>query len=1128
MSTGNKGKHIQLPKSLMTEITGTSDNNNNNGSLPYSRKRKYQNNAKGRMTRKERRKFERDDKKRKLNNNKSKNINTNNVNKKPLPKAEPRIEIKKESEELNIPTDDSLNSDDFDEFDEDDLTKEEWKQLKELEGGDASSSSSSESSSEEEDSEEDSEEDTVIEDQVRLKPLKLKPAIKLKLNKKVITKTQKKHVTFNKKIQEKLIPARENYGHYDVSSEEEEEEDDDDSYLDELDLSDSSDEMYEEKEEEDFEDSDSEYSEDDDNKEMTVEETMAALKAAKDNKNKSLESESDSQEEYMSAEEYISDEDKEMTVEETMAALKAAKEKKNNTVKSESESEEDFMSAEEDAFEGEKEMTVEETMAALKAAKEKKNKSPIPKISKEIEEEIEYPELESDEDERHMRYYAKKLKMNSKSKKLKAMDEYDAIGGLLEGLDFFDDYGRDLEDYGDLEFKDEKTSDSDSEDSDSEGSEESEEIEQSDEEVYDDFDENDLTPEEWKQLRELEDSEADYEDYSSEEEEKPKTKKKSSSKKKQNLYGLDTELDEQDKEIIQNLENDEEQVDEKLDKDVKSLFNKLSETNINNIIASLLDLFNTKSRQVCMNTIIRRILIDCNTNEKLLDQFLMNYIGTVYAIWKFKGVDFGANFIQKLVEKIISFLDTDSTGDDSIAKNGSNLVTLLAYCFNFGIITNKLIYNLLDLFADVSNETSVELILKIISVSGVLLRGENPKDLNNVINKLLVNLEENNDEDDSRLQFLIDTLKDLRLNKIDKNLTSKTNHSNMKKSITKSLKIDSKTLGSNSSQAIQVSLDDILNIDTKGKWWLIGGSYRGNMSTDTNGDNFGEDENIELENDIEFSDIELNDDFIDELPDYNQLAEQNKMSSQLSKAVFVGISSAQDPLDCIMRLDKLNIKKKNYQELLRVLIHVSKLDAQYNPFYEMVIIRLNKNMPGFNKTIKFHFWDSIKNFESNNDEDDVEGILTSLYGEFGKQRDSKIIQEARLFGSLIAHKIIPFDVFKHVPILDGLTVEGELFVNSLIYQLLIKTAKESEHKSIDKNKKKTINYDEDKLHEIVFNSIQQENELIIYKQLQWYLENKFKYSDFKFTTESKKETRRFEWALKTLKNGINENMKYLE
>lgn len=1053
MNTVKKGKHIQLPKSLMTEISGISENNEN-GSLPYSRKRKYQNNAKGRMTRKERRKLERNDKKRKLNNSKSKPVTTN----KPALKEKPKVQKvdQEETLELDIPADDSLDSDDFDEFDEDDLTKEEWKQLRELEGGRASSSSSDISS------DSDSEEETFIEEPAA----KLKPALKQKLSKKVITKTQRKHVTFSKKIHEKLIPARENYGEY-VSS-------DDDSYLDELDLSDSSDDMS------------------DDN-------VMSA------EKNKAVDS--DSENEFHSAEEYSSEDDKEMNVEETMAALKAAKEKKNNT-----------------KTDDEREMTVEETMAALKAAKEKKNKKL--NVPDETEsEDFQFPVVDSDEDERNMRYYAKKLKLNSKSKKLKAMDEYDAIGGLLEGLDFFDNYGKDLEDYGDLEFKDDDLSESDSEESESEESH----SEASDEEVYDEFDENDLTPEEWKQLRELEDSEGEYEDYSEEEreEETPKAKKKSS-KKRQNLYGLDTELDDQDKEIIHSLEQDDEQIDEKLEKDVKSLYNKLSETNINSIISSLLDLFDTYSRQVCMNAIIKGILVDCNTSDKLLDQYLMNYIGTVYAIWKFKGVDFGASFIQKLVEKIISFLDTSAQDEDSVDKKGSNLVTLLAYCFNFGIITNKLIYNLLDLFAEVSNETSVELILRIVSVSGILLRGENPKELNNVINKLLINLEETRNEDDSRLQFLVDTLKDLRMNKIDRNLTTKTNHSNMKKSITKSLKIDTKTLGKNSSQAIQVSLDDILNIDTKGKWWLIGGSYRGNMSTDNIGDDFAEDENIELDNDIEFSDIELHDDFIDELPDYNQLAEQNKMSSQLSKAMFVGVSSAQDPLDCIMRLDKLNIKKKDYQELLRVLVHVSKLDAQYNPFYEMVIIRLNKNMPGLNKTIKFHFWDVIKNFESNNDEDDVEGILTSLYGQFGKQRDSKIIQEARLFGSLIAHKIIPFDVFKHVPILDGLTSEGELFINSLIYQLLLKTAKECEQKIKDKNNKKTIKYDEDKLHEIIFNTIQQENELIIYKQLQWYMDNKFNYKDFEFSNESKKEQRRFEWALVTFKKGINENIKYLE
>ncbi|KAL6927367.1 hypothetical protein ACO0SA_003665 [Hanseniaspora valbyensis] len=958
MSSNNKfKKHIQLPKTLLNELGDSSDHQDdqhykvNSFGKTNNKKRKFQGKN---MTRKERRKQERQDKKRKINPNNKNNNNTQQqnrtVNNKNLSKENKKIDSEDvdAKEELNIPTDDSLDSDDFDEFDENDLTPEEWKELRALEGHkESGSSSSSSSESESESSESDSETDTK---NIKPKKLLLKPTLKQKLAKKVISRNSKKHVSFNKKIMEKLIPARPNYGELPASSEDDEneyyeedydiddededddesEEGDDNSYLDQLALSNSDDD--------DDEDNSEEEEEVEEEKEMTVEETMAALKAAKEKKQqKQSESseeddfdEDDLEGDYSEEEE----EEKEMTVEETMAALKAAKEKKQQK---QVESSEDDYSEEEE--EDEKEMTVEETMAALKAAKEAKNKnketaktSKLSKITKKDDAEedfVPYEDPESDEDERNIKYYAKKLNMGKKTKKLRALDEYDAIGGLLEGLDFFDNYGENLGEYGDLAIND-NANDISSSESDSDSSDESDSEDEEgddDEEVYDEFDENDLTPEEWAQLRELEDSEMDYSDQSDEEEEeKLKKKKKKSSKKKENLYGLDTQLDDEDQLAIASLENDMSNVDPQLTKDVKTLFNKLSESNINNIISSLLELFDSKPRQACINAIIDRIIIDCNIKEKLLDQFLMNYIGCVYAIWRFKGIDFGALFIQKLVEKIIETLeseeDTSSYDDDenNSSKKGANLMTLLSFAFNFGVITNKLIYNLLDLLADVSNEFSVELILKCVSISGVLLRGENPKDLNMIINKLLSNLEDkkkdnqeeeddDDDEDDSRLQFLVDTLRDLKLNKINKNLITKTNHSQMKKSISKSLKIDSKTLGSNSSQSIQVSLDDILNIDTKGKWWLIGGSYRENM---INNNNQNEDENNEdlFDNDIEFSDIELQDDFIDELPDYNKLAIQNKMSSSLSKAIFVGITSSQDPLDCIMRLDKLNIKKK--------------------------------------------------------------------------------------------------------------------------------------------------------------------------------------------------------------------------
>lgn len=1120
MSSNNKfKKHIQLPKSLLTELGSSFGNESDNRLDTFNnnnKKRKFSNKN---MTRKERRKQERNDKKRKMNSNK----NVPQANKNPARKEnnfnsnKGKENTKKTlEEEEKIPTDDSLDSEDFDEFDENDLTPEEWKQLRALEGNkeagsDEESSSSSFSASS---SDYDDEELSQSEHEKKVSSKKdLKSSLKQKLAKKVISKNSKKHVSFNKNIMEKLIPARPNYGQppasssdedYDIDEEDDYDDEDSDEYLNQLALSDSEDD----------------------------EENTQSVKHSGLPNSENLSSEESEEGE------------KEMSVEETMAALKAVKAKQNKKEKrtKETKSELEYDHDNRERSEEEKEMTVEETMAALKAVKDAKNKSKKKKdtIARDDEEtnfEV-YEDPESDEDERNIKYYAKKLNIGKKSKKLKAVDEYDAIGGLLEGLDFFESYGENLGDYGELEIKDNdrdlSSSDSESsEESDSESSDEMNGSEQLDEDMYDDFNENDLTPEEWAQLRELEDSELD--ESESEEEEKPKKKKKKekSSKNQASLYGLDTELDDEDKMAIETLENDMSNVNQQLTKTVKMLFIKLSESNINNIIASLLEVFELNPRQTCINSIIIRIIIDCDIHEKLLDQFLMNYIGCVYALWKFKGIEFGAYFIQRLVEKIIYNLEIVNVNYESTNKNNSNLISLLAFSFNFGIITNKLIYNLLDFLADISSEAAVELIFKCISISGVLLRGENPKALNLVINKLLSNLQaaDEEEEDDSRLQFLVDTLKDLRLNKINKNLITKTNHLQMKKSITKSLKIDLKTLGGNSSQAIQVSLDDILNIDTKGKWWLIGGSYRENMINSGLQESEAElNEDNMLDQDIEFSDIELHDDFIDELPDYNKLAIQNKMASPLSKAIFVGITSAQDPLDCIMRLDKLDIKKKNYQELVRVLLHVSKLDANYNPFYELIAIRLSKNMQGLNKFMKFHFWDVIKNFETNNEDDDKETILNDLYGDFGSKRDGKIVQEARLFGNLIFDKIIPFDVFKHVSILDGLSVDGELFVNSLLYQLLLRIGKESEKKQTKKNSSssKTLLYDIKIMEEIVFNTIQPENELIILKQLQWYAENKLNISKFAFTNDKTKEKRRVKWALNAFKELMDQKLKHLE
>ena len=104
-----------------------------------------------------------------------------------------------------------------------------------------------------------------------------------------------------------------------------------------------------------------------------------------------------------------------------------------------------------------------------------------------------------------MEYWARKLHMKGK-KSLKAENAFDAIGGLLEGLDFFENYGereqnQSEESSGEESPEDEKPTKSRERHLRVDELPSDDELSSGD---FDEFDEDDLDEEEWKQLRELE------------------------------------------------------------------------------------------------------------------------------------------------------------------------------------------------------------------------------------------------------------------------------------------------------------------------------------------------------------------------------------------------------------------------------------------------------------------------------------------------------------------------------------------------------------------------------------------------------------------------------------------------
>ncbi|KAG0679904.1 suppressor of glycerol defect [Kluyveromyces marxianus] len=842
--------------------------------------------------------------------------------------------------------------------------------------------------------------------------------------------------------------------------------------------------------------------------------------------------------------------------EETMMKLKELKEKKmknsNNSKATtaapdvDSDDGDELLSSEysdaEDDEGDDKEMTVEETMAALKAMKEKKQKSKShdmkpKKNTTQSKKDKTYAPLTPQEraaierDEQDMKYYARKLGL--KKNKLHAADEYDAIGGLLEGLDYFENFGEEGEE-GEEDEEDEIMSEEDDEDEIiSEGEdeiisgneEEEEEVENpfsSDDELssgdFDEFSEGDLDEEEWEQLRELEGG-----------------KPSKAPKEKENIYTAP--VSDTSQAYIppslrkKQLEDSDSETYKELKKKVKSLLNKLSDSNITVIVTSLNELYDNYARQYVNDAINNQIIEVVAQKNKLLDTFIMSYAGVAFSMWKLKGTEAGASFIQALVQKFLDiyneqmeFIQSKGPNPEEamlISKEATNLLTLLSYSYNFGLVSSRLIYDIIKELIQNPNEYTTELLLRIISVSGSLIRGDDPRALKDIISELLNNVK--GLKQTSRLSFLLETLTDLKNNRLKPSVMA-ASHQSLKKTIIGSLRIST----SASSEPLLASLDDIKNVETKGKWWLIGASWKGNQETA-----FDEVKKTNTDNSIDTKlNIELEDNLLSEIIDWNEVARQQRMNTDVRRAIFVSIMSAEDYLDAFAKLEKLNLKSKQSLDITRVLVHCLCNDGAtigYNPFYSLLAAKLSEHNHKLLKSFQFLFWEIVKKFETESYSDDEKE--DTLFNNDSLDEDAKLqtlAKQGRFFGFLIANGSLKLDIFKHVPLMGGINSDGFVFFEILLFQMFLTIGKTAE-KKVKKDGKKSFEYNSNELLSLIDNGITNENKTVILKALKWFINKHFEYTKYISGVEGSKdyerESRRLSWAVNTFKSLIDDALK---
>ncbi|ESX03581.1 hypothetical protein KL918_004627 [Ogataea parapolymorpha] len=633
-----------------------------------------------------------------------------------------------------------------------------------------------------------------------------------------------------------------------------------------------------------------------------------------------------------------------------------------------------------------------------------------------------------------LEYYAKKLGIK-KNSKLKKTDEHDIIGGLLDGLEF-----------------------------DGSGSEEEEEEEEEDS-TTDSLDEEDR--ELLKEMGELETSESDSDSDAG-----PSVR--------ENPYVAPVPAGKYVPPALRRklLENDDSEEMQKIIRSVKGPFNKLSEANLLTVVNDLSALYTENARQIVNEAIIKVVFQSVLVSTPMLDSFLVLYATVIVALYRLQGVEFGAYAIQTLVEKLCEYIKTESSN-----KEASNLIALIAFCYELNLLSSRLMYDVIgQKLIDSPTEFRTELLLKVIRSCGSKLRSDDPSSLKEIVLTLNKNV---GSDMSTRSKFLIETVSNLKNNKL-KHLENEATSglvTRLKKQLGRIRSVD----------PIKVSLSDIENINEKGKWWLVGSAWKGD------------------EKKVEESTKSVIDALDKSEPNWLELAKQHRMNTDIRRAIFISIMSASDYMDAYVKLEKLRLKKTQQREIPRILMHCASIETVFNPYYAFVAKKLCEDH-AMRKTFQFNLWDLLKELEGEEYEE-----LEETPDEDEKLK--KTLNLGRLFGTLVGEGSLPLNVLRTVNFLTA-SEDTKLFVEIFMISFFDSVGKLSEQKIFGagdkKHKTEDMRYNDKTMVERI-NKCKEQPTLL--RGLQYFLQHKVRDSTF---IKGKKQRSRVHWGVDSMSDIVGE------
>ncbi|KAL9180389.1 hypothetical protein ACHAXT_008359 [Thalassiosira profunda] len=416
----------------------------------------------------------------------------------------------------------------------------------------------------------------------------------------------------------------------------------------------------------------------------------------------------------------------------------------------------------------------------------------------------------------------------------------------------------------------------------------------------------------------------------------------------------------------------------RIQRSLNSQLNRLSEQTLESVSKAIAGLYSQYPFHDLNDCLWKNVRTACVPPHMVMSGLIPLYIGAVAGVhWLGgDGVQLGGCLVEWSVAKLHEALtraraggsDAQEGEHEKVNKEASNLLLIVCYLYNYGVVHCTVVYDLVRDFIARFSEIDVEALLLVLGHCGQQLRSDDPSALREIV--LLVKeraqkVEAEGDgdvADSSRVQYLVDGILELKNNKPRKQdvvLREKTNA--LRKCVGRVKSAASHSLaGKKSGSCLRVSLRDILDAETKGRWWIAGAQWAGNQYR-------GDEDDMEdgaLSRDADkgkpsSSKTQTEEDGL------LTLAASQRMNTDARRSIFCTIMGSADCDDAFEKLVRQGLlKPKAERDVVRVIVHCCGEEKAFNPFYAYLALRVCEYQHKSRFTLMLTFADAFKQLEA--------------------------------------------------------------------------------------------------------------------------------------------------------------------